>query len=164
MGQTDALTCLTFCRHDLAVRLGGTDLLVKVLVSGNLGGLQMMLQGGTSRPDMIRLAAARGHLEVVRWLHDNRTEGCTTDAMNWAAKNGHLEVVRWLHEDRSEGCTKRAMNDADGYGHLEVVRWLHEHRSEGCTTDAMVLAARHGHLEVVKWLHENRKVKILFSV
>ncbi len=42
-------------------------------------------------------AAANGHLEVVRWLHANRTEGCTTSAMDDAAKNGHLEVVQWLH-------------------------------------------------------------------
>jgi hypothetical protein len=38
----------------------------------------------------------------------------------WAAANGHLEVIEWLHENRSEGCTKRAMDWAAEYGHLEV--------------------------------------------
>ena len=30
--------------------------------------------------------AENGYLEIVKWLHDNRTEGCTND-------NGHLEIV-----------------------------------------------------------------------
>lgn len=29
-------------------------------------------------------------------------QGCTTSAMNGAAYNSHLEVVRWLHENRTE--------------------------------------------------------------
>lgn len=29
-------------------------------------------------------------------------QGCTTSAMNGAAYNGHLEVVKWLHENRTE--------------------------------------------------------------
>ena len=50
-------------------------------------------------------AAKYGHLEIVKWLHVNRTEGCTKNAMDLAAENGHLEVVKWLHENRTEGCT-----------------------------------------------------------
>ncbi|ETI39618.1 hypothetical protein L914_14235 [Phytophthora nicotianae] len=41
-------------------------------------------------------AAWNGHLDIIQWLHPNRTEGCTTEAMDWAAKNGHLHVVQWL--------------------------------------------------------------------
>jgi hypothetical protein len=35
-------------------------------------------------------------LEVVKFLHFNRTEGCTTKAMVWATMNGHLEIVEFL--------------------------------------------------------------------
>ena len=77
-------------------------------------------------------------------------------AMDWAAQEGHLQVVKWLHENRSEGCTSDAMDGAAQEGHLDVVKWLHENRSEGCTSDAMDGAAQEGHLDVVKWLHENR--------
>ena len=55
-------------------------------------------------------AAGNGHLHVVKWLHEHRTEGCTTDAMDWAAENGHLDIVKWLHEHRIEGCTTNAMD------------------------------------------------------
>ena len=39
-------------------------------------------------------AAENGHMHVVQWLHENRKEGCTTDAMDYAARNGHLDVVK----------------------------------------------------------------------
>lgn len=31
-----------------------------------------------------------GHLGVLKWLAKNRTEGCSTNAMDWAAKEGKL--------------------------------------------------------------------------
>ncbi|KAK1943427.1 putative ankyrin repeat protein [Phytophthora citrophthora] len=101
-------------------------------------------------------AAANGHLDVVKWLHVNYSQGCTTRAMDLAACNGHLETVKKLHANRREGCTTKAMDGAGEYGHLHVVKWLHEHRSEGCTNEAMDGAADRGHFEMMKWLHENR--------
>ncbi|ETL86474.1 hypothetical protein L917_14092, partial [Phytophthora nicotianae] len=65
-----------------------------------------------------------GHLNVIQWLHANRTEGCTTDAMNRAAWNGHLDIIQWLHPNRTEGCTTEAMDWAAKNGHLHVVQWL----------------------------------------
>ncbi|KAG6963134.1 hypothetical protein JG688_00008284, partial [Phytophthora aleatoria] len=55
-------------------------------------------------------AASNGHLEVVKWLHANSNEGCTTFAMSAAAANGHLEVVKGLHANRSEGCWENVLD------------------------------------------------------
>lgn len=107
--------------------------------------------------DAMDLAAEFGHLEVVKWLHEHRSEGCSTNAMDLAASNGHLEVVRFLHDHRDEGCSSDAADLAAMGGRLEVVRFLHDHREEGCTTLAMDLAAANGHLEVVRWLHSHRE-------
>lgn len=101
-------------------------------------------------------AASNGHLEIVQWLHTNRSEGCTAAAMDGAAKNGHFDVVKWLHAMRSEGCTVAAMNRAAANGHLQIVRWLHNNRREGCTTAAMDNAASNGHLQVIEWLDDHR--------
>lgn len=106
--------------------------------------------------DAIDTAAANGHLDVVRFLHEKRVEGCTVRAMDHAAKNGHLDVVRYLHESRQEGCSARAMDSAASGGHLDIVQFLHEHRSEGCTTRAMDEAADKGHLEVLIYLQKHR--------
>jgi hypothetical protein len=38
------------------------------------------------------LAAFNGHLETLKWLHDNG-KTCTTDAMYWSAMDGHLESI-----------------------------------------------------------------------
>ncbi|KAG1692814.1 hypothetical protein DVH05_024429 [Phytophthora capsici] len=106
---------------------------------------------------LMDIAAEFNHLSILQWLHVNRTEGCTTEAMDRAAAIGNLEVVRWLHLFRKEGCTKQAMNAAAAYGHLDVVEWLHENRSEGCDKFAVSEAAANGHLAVVRFLLENRR-------
>ncbi|TYZ67687.1 hypothetical protein PybrP1_006083, partial [[Pythium] brassicae (nom. inval.)] len=95
------------------------------------------LTEGTS--GWIRSAAAFGHLHIVEWVHANiPTESCGTAAMDQAAGSGRLDMlVQWLHNNRVEGCTTNAMNWAARHDHLEVVQWLHENRAEGCTTDAM---------------------------
>ncbi|TYZ52210.1 hypothetical protein PybrP1_008278 [[Pythium] brassicae (nom. inval.)] len=105
--------------------------------------------------DALDSAAANGHLDVVRFLHEKRDEGCTARAMDNAAKNGHLDVVRFLHENRQEGCSARAMDGAAGGGHLAVVQFLHSHRTEGCTARAMDEAADRGHLDVLHFLQEH---------
>ncbi|RHY16214.1 hypothetical protein DYB30_004791 [Aphanomyces astaci] len=101
-------------------------------------------------------AATYGELDTVRWLHEHRAEGCSLDAMNHASNNGHLPVVEFLHLHRPEGCNSHAMDLAASNGHLQVVQWLHAHRTEGCTFKAMEWAASNGHLEVVQWLHAHQ--------
>jgi len=98
-------------------------------------------------------AAHLGYFDIVKFLHEHRTEGCTTNAMDWAARSGHLDIVKYLHQYRSEGCTSHAMNGAAKNGYFNVVNFLHLHRTEGCISDAMDLAAKHGHLKIVKYLY-----------
>ncbi|ETI57057.1 hypothetical protein L917_00520 [Phytophthora nicotianae] len=74
------------------------------------------------------VAAAGGHLGVVKWLHYNRQEGCTAA---FAARNGQLEVVKWLSANRFEGCTVAAMDDAAAYGHLDVMNGFTSTETKG---------------------------------
>uniref|UniRef100_K3W8V4 Ankyrin repeat protein n=1 Tax=Globisporangium ultimum (strain ATCC 200006 / CBS 805.95 / DAOM BR144) TaxID=431595 RepID=K3W8V4_GLOUD len=60
--------------------------------------------------------AGRGHLKIVSFLHENRTEDCTTQAMDCAARRGHLDVVMFLHENRNKGCTIVVMDLAAANG------------------------------------------------
>jgi hypothetical protein len=71
-------------------------------------------------------SAIYGHLHVVKWLHENRKEGCTEWTMNYAARNGHLDVVKWLHEHRTEGCTLYAVMFASYNDHLHILQFLYE--------------------------------------
>jgi len=119
-------------------------------------------------------AAAAGHLAVVKWLHANRSEGCTAAAMDGAAAKGKLDVVEWLHSNRSEGCTSAAMDDVAGRvfhepdcrgvlisccvdkrpdafveNQITMLEWLKTNRTEGCTSEALCRASRTGNLRVL---------------
>ncbi|EFA78154.1 hypothetical protein PPL_08804 [Heterostelium album PN500] len=101
-------------------------------------------------------ASTYGNLNILKWLHENTTESCTTSAINFAAREGHLDCVQFLNVNRSEGCTVEAMNNAIDGGYLEVVKYLNDNRSEGCSPNSLERAASHGHLHVLKWLKQNR--------
>jgi hypothetical protein len=128
-----------------------------VCMDGNLKLVKLLHNIGSKfTTKAMDLAAGNGCLEVVKWLHQNRTEGCTEWAMSCAAQTGYLELVKWLHNNRNEGCNIWAMNSAARTGCLEVIQWLHQNRTEGCTTYAICWAAGDNYLEVVKWLYKNR--------
>ncbi|KAG6610435.1 uncharacterized protein IUM83_06483 [Phytophthora cinnamomi] len=111
---------------------------------------------GYDRITLMDVAAQHGHLPVLQWFHENRSEGCSHRAMDYAAGNGRLDIVWWLEEHYTGSCSTRAMDDAATNGHLEVVKWLHLNHHEGCTKYAMNGAAQNGHLAVLEWLHANR--------
>ncbi|RKO94798.1 hypothetical protein BDK51DRAFT_28394 [Blyttiomyces helicus] len=108
-------------------------------------------------------AATFGSLPVVELLHEMAIPGMfSTSAMNAAAGSGYIEVVRFLHESRSEGCTTFGMDDAskswvckaefekEAEKAKEVVFFLLRHRKEGCTASGM----ERGHTEVLRVLYE----------
>ncbi|GMF24410.1 unnamed protein product [Phytophthora lilii] len=76
----------------------------------------------------------------------------TKKAMDGAAKRGRLDIVKYLHNTRNEGCTVEAMNGAVANGHLDVVKWLCGNYSERCSSDSVNLAMARGHVDVVAWL------------
>ncbi|KAF0722033.1 hypothetical protein AaE_009984, partial [Aphanomyces astaci] len=108
-------------------------------------------------PHLIDLAALNGQLRMLELLHSNPTNStATTDAMDLAARKGHVSVVRFLHFHRSEGCSHFAMLHAATNGHLNVVQFLYQFRHhDGVPAAAFVSAAANGHLEVVRFFHTN---------
>ncbi|KAK1944313.1 putative ankyrin repeat protein [Phytophthora citrophthora] len=93
-------------------------------------------------------------LEVVQWLHANRSEGCTDIAMDGAASNGDFTMLKWLHFNTSATCTHRAVEGAATLGRLDIVQWLELTRMVTVSPTALVYAAANGHLDVVQWLHK----------
>ncbi|KAL2918933.1 hypothetical protein HK105_201767 [Polyrhizophydium stewartii] len=118
--------------------------------------LAARMPDGAWTPQVLDWAVCSDRLECARWLHANRSEGCTVDAMDDAAKYGYLAAVQFLHANRSEGCTTKAMDGAAARGHLKVVAFLHKNRAEGCTAAAMTAAAANGYADVVEFLHTHR--------
>ena len=48
------------------------------------------------------LACSNGHLEIVKWLHENRNEGPSMHALDLASQNNHSNIIEWLLENRKE--------------------------------------------------------------
>jgi hypothetical protein len=107
-------------------------------------------------------AASNGHLRVVTWLHENRHEGCTEDAMDYAASNCKLDVIMWLWQNRQEGCTSRALSYAAEAGASEIVKWLIVNKPWGIEPgeipDAFIISAMAGDLDALAWMHSTQEL------
>ena len=77
------------------------------------------------RQKLSTFASRKGQLDVIKYLHSNNAL-FTHHAINWAAGKCHLGVVIWLHENRTEGCTQNAIIHAHRNNHHEIVQYLHE--------------------------------------
>ncbi|EGG18516.1 hypothetical protein DFA_04010 [Cavenderia fasciculata] len=133
-----------------------TDSMGSAILNGDIELLKFLHFNRTEispDPNEIDMASECGHLDIVKFLHEHRSGGCTKRAMDKAAQNGFYSVVEWLHQNRSEGCTTRAMDMTNSF---EIIKFLHNNRSEGCTTKAMEIAAWHGNLDTIIFLHQNR--------
>ncbi|EFA82890.1 hypothetical protein PPL_03668 [Heterostelium album PN500] len=115
-------------------------------------------------------AAGAGHLDIVKFLLENRTESCTVRAIDDSATNGHLEVVRYLIQQavqfngsRFKGdpikCTFNAVIGATALGNIQIVKLLLQHEKEICANYdnsfaniAQNVAMSHAHIEILEFL------------
>ncbi|EFA84826.1 hypothetical protein PPL_01819 [Heterostelium album PN500] len=122
---------------------------------------KMVHPDAISISNAIEYASSNGHLEVIKWIHNNTTLGCSHQAMDMAAKNNHLHVLQWLFENRAEGCSKKALINALSNNNIEVSKWLHAN----CTTHSEVMEVheviKNDHLEAFQFLHAIRLTKNL---
>lgn len=64
------------------------------------------------KQDQICLTSVRECCDFYAMLSQSwQGYACTTSAMDWAAAFGQVKVVKWLSENRTEGCTKDAMGE-----------------------------------------------------
>ncbi|EGG16802.1 hypothetical protein DFA_07780 [Cavenderia fasciculata] len=110
------------------------------------------------------LAAGLGNLEIVKFLGQHRSEGCTKKAIDRAATNGHFEMVQYLYQHRTEGASTRALDRAATNGHMEILQFLYQRRTEDASMDAMDGASKNGHFEIVKFLNDHEQGCISQSV
>ncbi|KAL7748916.1 hypothetical protein RI367_005564 [Sorochytrium milnesiophthora] len=92
---------------------------------------------------------------IVAWLTHDTDLPCTTNAMNSAARVGGLDLVRFLHEHRTEGCTPYAMTSAVSGGHLDVADYLRTNLSEGCMPRTLEVTVSRGTLASIQWINQH---------
>jgi ankyrin repeat protein len=115
---------------------------------GHLDIVQMLRTHGT-QPDeeTLNIAAANGHLEVVRELL--KTTSGSIKTLNVACIGGHLEVVKALAHIRKPSDILRI---AASHGHLDIVKYAVSAGADPASYQPLCEAAGNGYLEIVRWL------------
>ncbi|EGZ16649.1 hypothetical protein PHYSODRAFT_300026 [Phytophthora sojae] len=140
-----------------------------------------IFQTDRNRRSMMDAAAERGHLHVMKYLHEiarsrkntktvvgkrKRQSStpepqfsipeCTENTMALAVGHGHVHVVEWIQANYELKPNVNSMDKAAERGHLEMLKWLDQNTDCKCTISAFNVAARRGHFRVIRWLHSNQ--------
>ncbi|KAL2915056.1 hypothetical protein HK105_205379 [Polyrhizophydium stewartii] len=101
------------------------------------------------------VAAEKGHLDVVKFVHERMPGGWWgKDVANAAAKSGNLDLVVWLKEHHPECFGPEAYPGAACGNHLHIVRWLADNCDFDCDILAFFLAIIHSNLGMLQFLSE----------
>ncbi|KAJ3095242.1 hypothetical protein HDU97_007128 [Phlyctochytrium planicorne] len=96
-------------------------------------------------------------LNVIKFLHAHRKEGCTTAAMDQVARLGYLSVIKFLRTKLKQRCTAAAMRQAGKRGNLPVILYLLKHFSNVYTaTETISGAVEGGQLHILQYCHRNK--------
>ncbi len=101
-------------------------------------------------------AARNGHLECLKYLHEEAKAPWDSLTASWAAQNGHLHILEYLVECKHEfkldilACQYAAMN-----GHLDCLKYLHETAKAPWDYQAVRETHRHKHTECLQYLLDN---------
>jgi len=104
----------------------------------------------------IHAAAEQGNLEMVKYCAENE---CPIDkeACAQAAFNGHLDVLKYLHEEAKAPWYSVTASWAAGNGHLHILEYLVERKYDRYDEYACTNAAENGHFDCLKYLRETAK-------
>ena len=138
-------------------------------------------RGAALTPNLLNIAIRNEHLELVRWMHEEKHVPFERMSMAWATNTGNLELlkyvvkknadihvealkfaaiagsetmVRWLRDELKRPWVFRVCAGAARGGHLSLLQYL---RSQDCPWDRSTTycAAEHGHLSVLQWAVDN---------
>ena len=107
----------------------------------------------------INRASEQGNLEMVKYCVANECP-IDEDACAFAALLGHLEVLKYLHEEAKAPWDSWTAEWAAENGHLHILEYLVEREYDHFVERACENAAMHGYLDCLKYLHETAKVPL----
>ncbi|CAL6363825.1 unnamed protein product [Bathycoccus prasinos] len=104
----------------------------------------------------INSAARQGNLEMVKYCVANQCP-IGTGACAQAASEGHLECLKYLHEEAKVPWGPETANLPAQSGHLHILEYLVERKYDEYSVSACEWTAMNGHFDCLKYLHETAK-------
>jgi len=100
-------------------------------------------------------AAENGHLECLKYLHEEANAPWDLGTAIWAAENGHLHILEYLVERKYDQYSTRVCWEAAENGHLDCLQYLHETAKAPWDSAAVRVARKNKHTECVQYLLDN---------
>jgi hypothetical protein len=144
--------------NSVGEELDEPDFCLKVACTNKLELLKWAREEKECRWDRwtITAAANHGNMEMVKYCVANE---CPIDetACARAAWKGHLEVLKYLHEEVKAPWDWRTASWAAKNGHLHILEYLVERKFDKYGVCVCLYAAENGHLDCLQYLHETAK-------
>jgi hypothetical protein len=100
-------------------------------------------------------AASEGHLDCLKYLHEEAKAPWDWRTAAWAADNGHLQILEYLVERKYDRYDKRACQWAAENGDLDCLQYLHETAKAPWDYMAVREAHKNNQPECLQYLLDN---------
>ena len=100
-------------------------------------------------------AAENGHLEVLKYLHEEAKAPWGSSTASWAAENGHLHILEYLVERKFDEYVEYACEYAAKFGHLDCLKYLRETAKAPWDEEAVREAHENNRIECLQYLLDN---------
>jgi hypothetical protein len=100
-------------------------------------------------------AARNGHLECLKYLHEEGKVPWTSGTAEWAAAKGHLHILEYLVECKYDQYSVLACECAAQYGHLDCLKYLRETAKAPWDDWSVRYAHEKNHTECLQYLLDN---------
>ena len=98
----------------------------KALALANLEKVKEALAEGAEIGYAATQASAYGHLDILKYLVEEKGAKIGDFAVNQAAKHGHLDILKYLVEEKSAKIDDFVVNQAATHGHLDILKYIFE--------------------------------------
>jgi hypothetical protein len=112
-------------------------------------------EGWPWHQQVAKTVAARGDLEMLRWIREHGCPWVAYETYDAAAGSGNIPMVKWIKEQVPDVyISEDALSAAASNGHTDMCAYLH---SENCPHDEWACdgAAYGGHIDTLRWLREH---------
>ena len=158
VAKTNKLELLKWAREEKECDWDGWTILAAVL-QGNLEMVKYCVANECRINEWACAnAAGHGHLECLKYLHEEVKAPWDAGTGIWAAENGHLHILEYLVERKYDEYGV-VFGDACKYaaekGHLDCLKYLHETTKAPWDEDAVRKAHENKHPECLQYLLDN---------